>query len=96
MSNNVATAGGFERVLKGLLVLALLPFRRLHFDPHIAPINDANNVRAPERPEPVKVLVRVPESAGVVAVMKNASEGEVVEYLALYFRFIHLLVSWSS
>jgi hypothetical protein len=70
-----------------LLVVRLLPARSLHFDPHVHPVDHANDVGRPQRTEPVKVLVHVSEAAAVISVMEDAPEPEVIENAALYVGF---------
>jgi hypothetical protein len=51
------------------------------------PLDHANDVGASQSTEPVEVLICVSEAAAIISIMKNASEGEVVEDAALYVGF---------
>jgi hypothetical protein len=77
--------------LKLLLVRALPATVCLYLDPDILAIHHAHDVRAADRPEPVEMLVRVNESAAVVAVVKDVLPRQPFEDRLLRCAFLHSL-----
>ena len=63
--------------------------RRFYLDPHILPLDDADDIGTAQSAESIEVLLRIHERAGIVPIMKNPLQSEVIEYLPLKVGFLH-------
>lgn len=93
MSQYVYPSRAFQLLLKCLLVFALLSLRRFDLDPDVLAVYHANDVWRARRAEAVEMAVLALERAGIVPVVEDVPECEIVEDLLLYFRFFHSFCS---
>ena len=76
-------------LLKLLLVLALLASWRFDLDPNVSTAYDAHDVGRADCAEAIEVPIISLERAGVVAVMKDVTEREIVEDCSLCVGLLH-------
>ena len=86
---DIPAAGRDQVALEFLLVIALFALGRFHLDPDVLTLDYANDIGAARRAEAVKMLVGIREVDGIIEVVKNELEREIIEDGCLRRAFFH-------